>query len=414
LTHPPDRTEVLADGAVLTSGELRAYLGQRLPPSMVPTQYVFLRELPRTPNGKVDVRALPPPGAVHPARRGRWRPSDHVEAELAGIWTVLLGVEEPQPDDDFFDLGGDSLLALTAIWRINVTFGFEMPVGTFLEAPTIAGLAAAIHREWPLGELPSLVQLTDAGPGIPLFCTHAATGTVQFLSSLTRKVDLGRPVYGLRSVGLDGRQTPLRTVEEMADRYLIEVRAVQPSGPYLLAGNCMGGLVALEMANRLLEQGEEVPFLGLMDTTLCRGTRMSDQDEQASIERLASSEPATLKQGFIELRDRLAQLGIAKPGWRLSAGDEPVPQFASRMTRILAENTYAALRYRPRPYPGPLTLFTASAAPADPASLVAKWRSVAVGGLTVHPVQADHEEIGETEDLGQALRHHLDQADPAW
>ncbi|RFU39388.1 hypothetical protein DZF91_22660, partial [Actinomadura logoneensis] len=134
---------VPAPGAVLDPEELRAHVREHLPEAMVPAAVVVMDELPLTPNGKVDTKALPKPVLTVPLREYR-APRDDREAAVAAIFADLLGVDRAGIDDDFFDLGGDSLIAMRVAGRVRRALGVELPVRALFEAPTVAALAARV------------------------------------------------------------------------------------------------------------------------------------------------------------------------------------------------------------------------------------------------------------------------------
>ncbi|MCB9100062.1 MAG: SDR family NAD(P)-dependent oxidoreductase [Anaerolineales bacterium] len=194
-------------------------------------------------------------------------PRNEIEQKIADIWQELLGVEQIGIHDDFFDLGGNSLLALRIFAQIEKVLGKKLPLATLMEATTVAKLAAIMGGDMaPSVSWSSLVPIQPNGSKPPLFCVHAAGGNVLLYRDLTRYLGPDQPVYGLQSQGLDGSEPLLTTVEDMAALYLKEIKTVQPEGPYLLGGYCMGGTVALEMAQQLEAEGQKVAMLALFET----------------------------------------------------------------------------------------------------------------------------------------------------
>jgi thioesterase domain-containing protein/AcrR family transcriptional regulator/acyl carrier protein len=245
------------------AGELRRYLRSRLPPHMVPAAVVAVESLPLTHTGKVDRAALPPPPAPRKAERPPTGPETPVEHAVREMWERLLDVGPISVDDDFFALGGDSLLAMRLVTEIGRRFDRELPPAVVFEAPTVRSLAAAV--EGPNAAWRSLVPLQAGGSRPPLFFVAPNAGNVVTFAELARSLGPAQPFYALQPQALDGDARPRARVEEMAAHYLAEVRRVQPGGPYLLGGLCYGGRVAFEMARQLAAAGEETALLALVE-----------------------------------------------------------------------------------------------------------------------------------------------------
>lgn len=260
---------VVIDRSVARLDDVRAALADRLPAYLVPSRWTELDALPLNANGKVDRRALPAGSELRAdASREPANPRalTSLEQRLAEIWQDVLGVRPIQLDDDFFELGGHSLRAVELFAAIERIIGPRLPLATIFEAPTVAQLARRMRAEgWEAPWAP-VVSLRSAGRGLSFFCLSAGDGNTVGYGALARRVRGDQRFYALQPRGLDGR-APLHTsVEEMAEHYLGAVREVQPSGPYLLGGRCLGGLVAYEMARRLEARGEHVPLLVVLDS----------------------------------------------------------------------------------------------------------------------------------------------------
>lgn len=249
-----------------TSAELRSFLREKLPEYMVPSTFVFLDALPLTPNGKVDRRALPSPDQASQSAESTFLAAgDTVEIQLTNIWEKVLGKKPIGVKDNFFELGGHSLLAVRLFTEIEKTFGKNLPVTALLEAATVEQLASLLRQEAG-ADWSSLVTLQPNGKKPPLFCLHAAGGNVLIYRHLARYLGQERPVYALQAKGLDGKENPYSSAEEMAADFIREMRTVQPSGPYFLAGLSYGGKVALEMAQQLHAQAEKVALVAMFDS----------------------------------------------------------------------------------------------------------------------------------------------------
>ncbi|HET7451576.1 MAG TPA: amino acid adenylation domain-containing protein [Thermoanaerobaculia bacterium] len=381
--------------------DLRIFLARSLPEYMIPGAFVELDELPLTPNGKVDRRALPPPPdeAEDPAR-GR-PPSTPTEQCVAAVWKDVLGVADVGVDDDFFRLGGHSVLAARIFARIEEALGVRLPLALLPQAPTVARLADAIDRRQWESSWEALVPLQPKGSKPPLFCIHPIGGNVVGYIDLARRLGEDQPLYGLQAVGLDGRRPRHKRIEDMAEHYVREIRQLQPEGPYYLAGSSFGGTIAFEMAHRLRAQGCAVAFLGMFDTwgpDYRRRPGMSGWRVRLERTReriilhggnLIAARGIAAKARYI--RTKLARIAhnVAK---RMRA---PVPKPGPAIPKNLAEAERSVKRaktvYVPRPYPGPITLFRASRQPAwfEPDPLLG-WGAYAPAGIEVHEVPGYH------------------------
>jgi amino acid adenylation domain-containing protein len=244
---------------------LKTQLQSSLPDYMVPAAFVVLDALPLTPNGKLDRKALPAPEADAYATGAYAPPEGQVEEALAALWSELLGIERVGRHDDFFALGGHSLLVLRLLSELDQAFGVRLPVGVVFLRPTLAGLADAVGDSRLAEEAAALVPLQPEGQDPPLFLLPGAIGSVLYLQPLAEALGEGRPVLALPTPGLDGRPT-LESMTELAAHHLRTLRRRQPRGPYFLAGHSSGGRVAFEMAQQLERQGETVARLVILDT----------------------------------------------------------------------------------------------------------------------------------------------------
>ncbi len=258
---------VSASHSKIEPADLRSYLRNKLPEYMVPSAYVQLEQIPLTPNGKTDRKALPAPEReIGGDRSGIQSPQTDTERSLAAIWTEVLGVDNIGIHDSFFDLGGHSLLAIKMFTKVEETFRRSIPLASLFDAGTIEKLAEIVDREdWEAPES-SLVPIQPSGENPPLFCVHAKGGNVLFYRDLAKYLGDEQPVYGLQARRLGGRQVAHDTLDEMADFYLAEMKALQPAGPYYVSGSSFGGLVALEIARKLEQSGDRVGLLALLDT----------------------------------------------------------------------------------------------------------------------------------------------------
>ncbi|MEP7019522.1 MAG: amino acid adenylation domain-containing protein [Pseudonocardiales bacterium] len=249
-------------GKAVSAAEIRSYAGEWLPPYMVPSILVTLDAFPRTPNGKLDRKALPEPTDWSVASTREYvAPRTETERRLALLWQEMLRRPQVGVTDDFFDLGVDSLTAARIFTQTEKQFG-RLPLGALFSAPTIEKVAAIIDggkRE--RDRFTSLVPVQTGGTGRPFFGVHGGAGTILLYAELAKRLAPSRPFYALQAVGLYGRQAPQVSVDAMAKHYITEMRQVQPHGPYLLGGYCFGALVAFEIGKQLRAAGEEIDLL---------------------------------------------------------------------------------------------------------------------------------------------------------
>ncbi|MGK5049776.1 thioesterase domain-containing protein, partial [Janthinobacterium sp. GB4P2] len=194
-------------------------------------------------------------------------PVGEVETALAGIWQELLGLAQVGRHDHFFELGGHSLLAVQVASRLRQQLGIDAPLRQLFANPTLVGFAGNINQSSNLPLHPNLAVIRRTGSEAPLFLVHPGEGEIGYVRDLSPWINQDIPILGFAASGLLRGEVPLRSVSEMAACYVTGLQYVQPKGPYRIAGWSAGGTIAYEMANQLMETGEMVEFLGLIDTT---------------------------------------------------------------------------------------------------------------------------------------------------
>ncbi len=379
-------------------------LARRLPQYMVPPAIVLLDALPLSPNGKLDRKALPEPAALAPdAPRRVVGARDPIEHRLVALWEELLDVRPIGVTDDFFDLGGHSLRVLGLAAEIERRFQRRLPIAAIYGARTVAGIAGLLRQEHAVVETPAMT-LRAAQDGRTLFCVHPASGNAFVYEALAQR--LGR--HGL--VGLHARSLTSSTgeagttVEAMAADYAAAIRALQPDGPYALAGWSLGGVLAHEVAAQLEASGQTVDLVVLLDTwapgapsTNGPGpARVDDVDllvELARDHELACSEAELRALGREAAIDRL--LAAARQGELLpeGAGRDEI----DRVIRTYQANLAAVERYVPAPAPGPaprrvllcLAEETAAETP-DAVTTALGWTSICAAPPEVRVVRGSH------------------------
>jgi len=436
---------------------LRRTIARRLSAAHVPDRFVAVAELPMTHSGKLSEAAAAAALAGWPVAQAQAlrnpqslraltalacslesvRPEDAAVAAggpggptrqpgagtgpmlssspaavLQALWQEHLGLQEARPDDHFFDLGGNSLLAARIAGRLQAITGRCLPLAAFLRSPTLRQLSAELQvspearadatdaTDQALtpahSASPQAVPLR-AGQGAPVFLVHGLSGTVMECWPLVTALRTPRPLFGLQACGLDGEAAPMQSVAAIADHHLPALRARQPRGPYALCGFSFGGLVALEMARRLRGAGEAIELLCLLDSYVCRDLRApwaTLARWRQGLSRLAGLPPADrlayLRQQATRLQARCLgqsrQQPSLRPGWW--DGMTPAQQ------AVYAGLESALQAFRPEPYDGSPVVYVRARLPlegyVDPMPV---WRRVARAGLQVVRAPGSHLEL---------------------
>jgi aspartate racemase len=390
---------------------LREFLSQKLPDYMLPSRFIWIDHIPLTANGKIDRSSLPIPEEVEFSRdRSIADPTDLLQLELTKVWEKILAIQPIGIHDNFFDLGGDSLLAVRLFVEIGKICRRNLPLATLVRHPTIAQLATVIQQEDWIPSWSSLVPIQESGSRMPFFCVHAVGGNVLNYFELSRRLGREQPFYALQARGLDGRASPCTSIEEMAAHYIREIRTCQRTGPYFLGGESFGGIVAFEMAQQLRGQGEATALLVLLDAT------PEENPVRPVLRKLTSRLHLMARMGPVESMSYFAR-ELKRVGMKLTAEgrgmqneDSDLPFSLREIRRI---NSEAHENYTPRPYPGPALLFRTheSLLFADMG-----WRNLIAGDLQIKEVPGDHQNfINEphVRILAQELSASLQKAAPA-
>lgn len=369
---------VAAAGAELDGEALRRALAQRLPAHMTPSAIVSLPEFPLSANGKLDRKALPEPEAA-PRRDGR-KPTPGVEIALAELFARALGLDSVDADDDFFALGGHSLLAMRLAADIQREMKVPVSVGQLMAAPSVESLARELFaerreedRRAGFGEVLRL----RAGEGPPLVCIHPASGFSWQFGVLTRYLRSDWPVIALQSPRPFGPIASCRDMDEVCDRHLATLRELQPRGPYRLLGYSLGGVVAQAIAARLAAAGEEIAFLGLLDTY-----PSEIQDWSKPLDAAGEEEIEREKALFMDASQEALDSALAR---------EKAEMFGHIMANYEDSVRLLASAKTPR-YEGEATLFVALRTLPKGMDVEETWRPY-VGALNVVAFDCPHTEI---------------------
>ncbi len=407
---------VTGDGESLAPEALRRYLKERLPVHMIPSVFVPLPALPRTTGGKVDRRALPTPPQERPdLERPYVAPRTPLEEFLAELWRDVLHLDKIGVEDHFFELGGSSIQGAVLINRIQEALGEPVYVIALFDSPTIDDLAHHLGTSYPeaVGRLfgasslpvgqadqanPSptrgglILTLQPEGAHPPCFMIHPPGGIVVCYQALAQRLGRDRPFHAIRARGLHDHLEKLPSrMEEMAADYLVAIREKQPRGPYYLGGWSVGGLVALEMAQQLVADGERINLLALLDTTPPKLPGALPQEDDAgreygldvSLEQLATLGP---DQQLPYLWQHALKLGLIGPDVPMGVARQVIES----LKRLFHHHMVLANEYIPRFYPGQITLLRPSDAPVAIATTRDRgWASLAAS-VEVHFVPGQH------------------------
>lgn len=401
------------------SAELRSYLRARLPAALLPNGPLQLRDLPLTRNHKLDHRRLPPITDA-PQSSTREGPGTAVEAQMLQIWEQVLGKSGFGVRDDFFDVGGHSLLALRLVMTIEQEMGVKIPLAELFKSATVAHLAqAAQTRQQGDGRV---VPLWLAGGGLPLWLVHTGGGMLWNYQPLVQAMAPNFPIYGFEARGLFDGAAPLSSIADMAADFLAALRRLQPQGPYRLAGHSFGGLVAWEMACQLRAAGAEVAGVSLFDSSLSRPedswyarqtpARIAARDLANAIavfSRFTGGDQKLNEESLAQLPlsaqlDRAAEIMASRVGSLQDAR-----QMVEGLLRIATSHRTARLQYQPAMLKAPVALFQAAEknAPGDDGLF---WRDRAGGAFEAHVVPGDHVTMmaqPHVQALAQALGNSL-------
>lgn len=253
---------------VLDKEDIKTHLLQSLPEYMVPKIIIQIDKIPLTSNGKVDKRELQHADIITNEKERIFRPAENeLQKVITKIWSDHLGIARIGIDDDFFELGGHSLVAVRVMTVIEKEIGVRLPLASLFDHSTIEKLAALLEgKDETPAKWDSLVPIKPKGSKKPVYLIHGGGLNILVFKSMSDYMDPEQPVYALQALGLNGKTTLYRTIEEIAEKYNAEIMQVDPSGPYLLAGYSLGGKIAYEMARQLIASGKEVKMLGIFDT----------------------------------------------------------------------------------------------------------------------------------------------------
>ncbi|MEX1008976.1 MAG: AMP-binding protein [Acidimicrobiia bacterium] len=409
-------------GAALSAWKLRRDLAERLSSTSVPSAFVAVDVLPRTVRDKIDRTALPaPPPTVRP-RPYREPTSDG--QDLAAIFAGILGVERVGLDDDFFDLGGDSLGVVELLAAIAERFSVDIPASTILEAPTVAKLSLRLSYRRPSDASPVVTLRSDA-PGSPFFCVAGAGSPAIGLRGLSRAMS-NHNFSAIQARGLEERAIPDHSIRAAARRNIAAMRAAQPTGPYAIGGYSYGGLVAFEMACQLRAARQDVSLLVVLDTSAPISVHSVTNRVRARSTALKAAAPSpplrraavvavrgarfAVKSAYAHAERRIS---LTSAGWLPRRGYHQYNLF-------LRLNARMAHEYKPSGiFDGPALIVRGDIPDGIPAGLELEekpdpgrralpdlgWSKLVTGPITVAEVSADHQGLTREPAVNQVAAH---------
>ncbi|QFY90732.1 amino acid adenylation domain-containing protein [Magnetovirga frankeli] len=412
------------------SASVRKTLESWLPEYMLPNQIRVLERMPLTTGGKIDRKALPKVSDQGQAASPVALRTD-VERRLATIWQKLLQRPTIGVGDHFFELGGNSLMAVRLMAAIQKEWQIQLPLAKLFQKPTLEALAVEITALCASGQteasilVPLRLAPSGVGPGAgsgtgpgqcgkpPLFLIHAGSGTVFCYRDCAPHLDPSRPVYAIQSPGfVQGQQVPA-SVGQMAERYLSAIKQLQPQGPYYLGGWCQGGAIAFEMAHQLQQNGDQLGLLFLLNSFLPErqegAGELTERDllpifVQNLLQFDSTRLPANVPQLISERQDPLAAILQLNQESGFLGEDYEEAEFRQRF-QVFSSILKAILDYEPPQLQGDLLFFQAQEQiPGTSADLAQGWRSKISGQLHIQPIAGNHYSLMEGDNLAKWVR----------
>lgn len=374
---------VMKKGVSFNQQKLRSYVKEKLPEAMIPTFFVELEEIPVTPVGKIDRKRLPVP--IISVSEEIIPPRNEIEKQLVHIWEDLLDVNPIGITDHYFELGGNSLLAMQMFSEIERAFHEKLPVSVIFQEDTIEKLAEHLaSKDQMMDTSTSLVPIQPRGSNPPLFCIHGGGGEVLVYRDLAIELGDEQPLYGLRYTNIENATRI--SVESLADKYIKELKEIQPTGPYSLLGYCFGGAIAYEMAQKLLEEGQEISLLTILNFANPKRQPVVNQNKInygkviKSNLKLLSKMPLKQRASFF-MRRVLNAMKLVK-----NTPDLKLPEDGSAMKKAALSEAIGV--YRPRPYSGKMLLIRANENKESEEKL--GWQTTEDGKIYEYSIPVDH------------------------
>jgi amino acid adenylation domain-containing protein len=356
-----------------TFTELRVFLKATLPEYMLPASFMPVASIPLTASGKVNFKELPAPQIA--AESFYIAPRDSIEQELLKIWEEVLNVHPISMGSNFFDLGGHSLLAVRLLNKVESVFGVRLPIATIFQSPSVEEMTLVLNGEIAPPDWSVVIPIQRAGSQRPLFLVHGAGGGIMGYAALAKALGPDQPFYGLQALGVENQEEPHDRIDEMASYYISQIKRIQPTGPYNLAGYSFGGIVAYEMACQLRDQGQDVGLLAILDSyAMSRKTALKLLWRPKNFLKFLANIPAWIRDEFLLFFVR-----------------KSTPILSPERARVLDAHIEALRHFRLRRYGGKVSLFRVRTLSLlrsfDPEF---GWAELASGGVDSYIIPGSH------------------------
>ena len=388
---------VPVDLAHFDAENLRAFLSKKLPGPMIPSEFLKLEGLPLMPNGKVNRGALPVPDQST-SRSLFVEPERPTESELVEVWKAILGKTRIGITDNFFDLGGNSLLVAKLLLRIEQRFGKRLSLADIFQEPTIRQLAVMVDGRIARRQHPAIVPIQPQGARPPLFWVRGGP----LFRPLANRLGPDQPMLGIHLPPDEASRLSIPyKLEEIAAALITHVREVQPEGPYSLAGLCVNAVIAYEMARQLVEQGQEVALLAMVDGQNPAYYQNFSQESRGQLyfnkarfhwNRLRQCRWAELPKFFWNRMEGI-NLRLSVLRWRLhhALGLKVSEEHLRELDTIVHPSSYL---YRPKPYPQQVVFFQSTEWPEGHYwNFYESWDGLIGGGMAIHKIAGGHQSM---------------------
>lgn len=409
ITHSKSGTKELVVYVVMNKEksfnqqQLRSHAMEDLPEYMIPTFFVEIDEIPVTPVGKIDRKRLPQP-AVSVSKEKTVPPRNDVETKLVDVWEKLLGFQPIGIKDHYFELGGNSLMAMQMFSEIEKLFHVDLPVSLIFQEDTIEKLASHLKPENKGKQSSSLIPIQPNGPNLPIFCVHGGGGEVLVYGELARELGNEQPLYGLRFMESENHKAD---VKQLAEKYIKEIKKVQPRGPYILFGYCFGGVIAYEMGQQLRQANQEVPLVTILNFANPVQKTVENQYQISYKQVVLKNIKLLLK---MPVKQRISFFSHkVKNAVKLLKSKPAAETNISELFKTRAVLTKAVNSYKPKPYRGNLLVIRANNYRNFEKNL--GWETTEEGYIFEYEIEAEHITLlkePHLEVVVKYLNEHLD------